>query len=77
MKNSSWIFIFVALACTTAKVEPPEPVLPVPTQVQLDWQEKELYAFIHFTVNNFTDKEWGVITSYSIHYTKLYDFPNS
>jgi len=59
MKNSSWIFILVALACTTAKVPPPEPVLPVPTKVQLDWQEKELYAFIHFTVNNFTDKEWG------------------
>lgn len=30
-----------------------------PSQRQLDWQETEFYGFIHFTVNTFTDEEWG------------------
>jgi len=40
-----------ALICQAANVRPSPP--------QLAWQELEFIAFIHYTVNAFTDKEWG------------------
>ena len=33
--------------------------LPVPAPRQLQWQQMETNAFLHFTVNTFTNKEWG------------------
>ena len=35
------------------------PCSPVPTENQLRWQEMEMYAFIHYSLNTYTDQEWG------------------
>ena len=36
---------------------------PVPTKNQLLWQDMEMYAFIHYSLNTYTDQEiWQTIT---------------
>jgi alpha-L-fucosidase len=37
----------------------PKPYGPIPSPRQLLWHQMEFYGFLHFTVNTFTDKEWG------------------
>jgi len=40
-------------------VDPPVPFPPLPAPRQLAWHELEFYGFLHFTVNTFTNREWG------------------
>jgi len=40
-------------------VPKPQPYGPIPSPRQRAWHELEYYGFVHFTVNTFTDKEWG------------------
>ena len=48
-----------APAADKAGASAPKPYGPLPTERQLRWHEMEFYGFLHFTVNTFTDKEWG------------------
>ena len=43
----------------TGAVSAPAPYGPLPSRRQLRWHAMEFYGFLHFTVNTFTDKEWG------------------
>ena len=35
------------------------PCGPLPNANQLRWQDMEMYAFIHYSLNTYTDQEWG------------------
>ena len=51
--------LIVISAVSAEEVKPPEPFGAVPTEQHLAWHELEYYGFIHFTINTFTDREWG------------------
>src|SRR5690606_14792267 len=57
-KFGAIVLLSMFFACKQ-EVHAPEAVLPIPSPAQLAWHEMELNAFIHFTINTFTGKEWG------------------
>lgn len=61
MKNIYYLIIAACLCLTACKtVAPLQPCNPVPEQRQLAWHDMGCYLFVHFTVNTFTDREWGL-----------------
>jgi len=58
MKN--YFLVPILLICSIcSKGQKINPILPIPTQKQLNWQSLEYYGFIHFNMNTFTNVEWG------------------
>lgn len=57
--KNSLLLIAVIMLQSCSSVAPPAAVGPIPTKSQMDWQEMELYGFIHFSINTFTHVEWG------------------
>lgn len=52
------LFSLALLLHSCAPAAPKEQAV-VPSARQLNWQDLEYYAFVHFSINTFTDKEWG------------------
>jgi alpha-L-fucosidase len=58
-------FTMIVAGCKTtspgksATYTSPAPYGALPNEAQLKWHEMDMYAFVHFTVNTFTNKEWG------------------
>ena len=59
MERVFTLIIASILLFACSPVAPPKPFGPIPSERQLAWHEMEYYMFVHFTVNTFTDKEWG------------------
>jgi alpha-L-fucosidase len=49
----------IFLSCATREVVPPTAFGPTPSKSQLEWHAMEMNAFVHFSLNTFTGKEWG------------------
>ena len=47
----------ISVGCAQTKI--PAAIGPVPSENQMKWQEMEYYAFLHFSLNTYTDQSWG------------------
>ena len=53
------MLLLFTMQATAQKKTTPTSCGPVPTEDQLKWQDMEMYAFIHYSMNTYTDEEWG------------------
>lgn len=51
--------LMTALCAAGVSAQQPAPYGPLPTKQQVDWLRMEWYAFVHFSLNTYTNKEWG------------------
>lgn len=58
-KTSFWLSVLALCAACHSEVPAPAPLEPCPLPKQVEWQQMEMYAFVHFGLNTFNDREWG------------------
>lgn len=55
-----WHFTLILAVCLLSSCNKKiEPYGPLPTEDQIALQDMEMYAFIHYSLNTYTDQEWG------------------
>ena len=59
MKKVTFVLFMVTVGFFSSCLHRPERSYPIPTANQLEWQQLENYAFIHFGLNTFNNMEWG------------------
>lgn len=52
-------FLLLSTLLTGACQQQVEPYGPLPTADQVALQDMEMYAFLHYSLNTYTDQEWG------------------
>ena len=57
LRKMALLALLLAPACNQAVK--PTPCGPTPTENQLRWQDMDMSAFIHYSMNTYTDQEWG------------------
>lgn len=53
------VLVFLSTSVGIAQVKAPAAFGPVPTKNQMRVQEMESYAFVHFSLNTYTNQSWG------------------
>ncbi|MCB8995282.1 MAG: alpha-L-fucosidase [Bacteroidales bacterium] len=53
------LLLVCSVCCGCNRTKAPEPFGPIPSENQMRWQEMEYYAFVHFSLNTYTDQSWG------------------
>jgi len=59
MKKILLICLFIGIAAAVFAQDAPKPYGVLPSKVQLNWQEMEMYCLVHFGVDTYTNNEWG------------------
>ena len=53
------LMYLIAISVSAQDANQNSSVGPLPNANQLRWQDMEMYAFIHYSLNTYTDQEWG------------------
>ena len=59
MKRTFILLLSALLSVCASTQTTPKPYGPTPNDNQIRWQEMEEYAFVHFSINTYTDQSWG------------------